>query len=111
MKYNERNEEVETLRKAIMPKKMKIDQMIDNQLKIANWELEARKLIQKSRSEQEKNYLCILMLKLFDFHDILFDVRLKLLLYFVHVYILYLSLMCLHHPQKIFPFSRHDPEI
>lgn len=54
-KYNERNQETEALRKAIMAEKMKIGQLVGNQLEAYNRELQARKLqIEKLEAELKR---------------------------------------------------------
>lgn len=54
-KYNERNQEAETLRKAIMAEKVKISQLVGNHLEAYNRELQARKLqIEKLEAELKK---------------------------------------------------------
>lgn len=54
-KYNERHQEAETLRKAIIAEKLKISQVVGNQLEVYNRELQARKLqIEKLEADLKK---------------------------------------------------------
>jgi chromosome segregation ATPase len=70
-KYNERNQEVETLQKTIIAEKMKINQVIGNQLEVYNRELQARKLQieklevdlnkKKDEIEEDRNWMAQMM--------------------------------------------------